>query len=199
MSLPAGQQRILDGIAEVLRANEPRLASMFAIFTRLSKDEPPPRREQLTVAGPRALLIGAWRRPPRWDISVQPWDPPNDVAHQPAGYRLCRARHAAGPVCSRTSPVPWAAHGWRRRCHLAPGVRGAHRGDQRRREVAAPFSARFRPVMHYLTGDLLPEGQASSPGPQPAAGYPSPRGGSLCHSVTESFGHWVMVAGCVKL
>lgn len=70
MSLPAGQQRVLDGIAEVLRTNEPRLAAMFAIFTRLSKDEPPPRRERLTAAGPRALLIGGWRRPPRWDISA---------------------------------------------------------------------------------------------------------------------------------
>jgi hypothetical protein len=70
MSLPGGQQRVLDGIAEVLRTNEPRLASMFAIFTRLSKDEPPPRREQLTATGPRALLIGAWRRPPRWEISA---------------------------------------------------------------------------------------------------------------------------------
>jgi hypothetical protein len=69
MSLPAGQQRVLDGIAEVLRTNEPRLASMFAIFTRLSKDEPRPRREQLTPRGPLASLAAAWRRPPRWDIS----------------------------------------------------------------------------------------------------------------------------------
>jgi hypothetical protein len=69
MSLPAGQQRVLDGIAEVLRTNEPRLASMFAIFTRLSKDEPRPRREQLTTRGPLASLAGARRRPPRWDIS----------------------------------------------------------------------------------------------------------------------------------
>jgi hypothetical protein len=69
MSLPAGQQRVLDGIAEVLRTNEPRLASMFAIFTRLTKDEPRPRREQLTTLGPLASLAAAWRRPPRWDIS----------------------------------------------------------------------------------------------------------------------------------
>ncbi len=68
MSLPAGQQRVLDGIAEVFRMTEPRLASMFAIFTRLSKDEPPPRREQLVAAGPIAFLLAAWRRPPRWDI-----------------------------------------------------------------------------------------------------------------------------------
>ena len=69
MSFPAGQQRILDGIAEALRMTEPRLASMFAIFARLAKDEPPPRRERLTAGGPLAALIAAWRRPPRWDIS----------------------------------------------------------------------------------------------------------------------------------
>jgi hypothetical protein len=69
MSLPAGQQRALEGIAEALRKTEPRLASMFAIFTRLSKDEPPPGRERLTTAGPIASLVAAWRRPPRWDIS----------------------------------------------------------------------------------------------------------------------------------
>jgi hypothetical protein len=69
MSLPAGQQRVLDGIAEKLRMTEPRLTSMFAIFTRLSKDEPPPRREQLAAVGPLAFLIAAWRRPSARDIS----------------------------------------------------------------------------------------------------------------------------------
>jgi hypothetical protein len=54
MSLPAGQQRILDGMAEALRVSEPRLAAMFAIFTRLTTNEATPRREQLT-AGPRWL------------------------------------------------------------------------------------------------------------------------------------------------
>jgi hypothetical protein len=49
MSLPAGQQRILDGIAENLRLTAPRLTVMFAIFTWLGKNEPPPCREQLPV------------------------------------------------------------------------------------------------------------------------------------------------------
>jgi hypothetical protein len=39
MSLPAGQQRILDAIEDALRASEPLLASMFAIFDRLSTNE----------------------------------------------------------------------------------------------------------------------------------------------------------------
>lgn len=47
MSLPAAQQRILDGMAEAIRASEPRLVSMFAMFTRLTRNEAAPRREQL--------------------------------------------------------------------------------------------------------------------------------------------------------
>lgn len=59
MSLPAGQQRMLDGIAETLRLTEPRLTGMFAIFTRLTKNEPRPCREEL------AARAGAdWRRAP---------------------------------------------------------------------------------------------------------------------------------------
>jgi hypothetical protein len=62
MSLPAGQQRILDGIAETLRLTEPRLTAMFAIFTRLAKSEPPPRREQLADHGHVAWLAAPWHR-----------------------------------------------------------------------------------------------------------------------------------------
>lgn len=47
MSLPACQQRILSGIESALRTCEPHLASRFAIFTRLTRDEELPRTEQL--------------------------------------------------------------------------------------------------------------------------------------------------------
>jgi hypothetical protein len=47
MSLPACQERILSGIEDALRKGEPRLASRFAIFTRLTRDEELPRTEQL--------------------------------------------------------------------------------------------------------------------------------------------------------
>lgn len=40
MSLPACQQRVLDRIERALRASEPRLTSMYAIFTRLNAGEP---------------------------------------------------------------------------------------------------------------------------------------------------------------
>jgi Protein of unknown function (DUF3040) len=47
MSLPASQQRVLDRIEETLKRREPRLASMFAIFTRLTVHEEVPRTEAL--------------------------------------------------------------------------------------------------------------------------------------------------------
>jgi hypothetical protein len=40
MSLPVGQQRVLDRMEGALRASEPDLTSMYAIFTRLVADEP---------------------------------------------------------------------------------------------------------------------------------------------------------------
>lgn len=47
MSLSAAQQRVLDGMANGLRRTEPRLAAMYAMFTRLSGSEGPPIRERL--------------------------------------------------------------------------------------------------------------------------------------------------------
>jgi hypothetical protein len=47
MSLPACQERILSGIESALRTCEPHLASRFAIFARLTRDEELPRTEQL--------------------------------------------------------------------------------------------------------------------------------------------------------
>jgi len=48
MSLPACQERILSRIEDALRKGEPRLASRFAIFSRLTRGEELPRTEQLT-------------------------------------------------------------------------------------------------------------------------------------------------------
>jgi len=53
MSLPACQERILSRIENALRKGEPRLASRFAIFARLTRDEELPRTEQLV---PQPLL-----------------------------------------------------------------------------------------------------------------------------------------------
>jgi Protein of unknown function (DUF3040) len=51
VSLPTGQQRVLDRIETDLEACEPRLRSMFAIFTRLTRDEGAPRTESLRPRG----------------------------------------------------------------------------------------------------------------------------------------------------
>ncbi len=40
MSLPAGQQRVLDRMEDALRASEPHLTSMYATFSRLFAGEP---------------------------------------------------------------------------------------------------------------------------------------------------------------
>lgn len=47
MSLPACQERVLNRIEHSLTACDPRLWSMFAIFTKLTGDEEMPRLEEL--------------------------------------------------------------------------------------------------------------------------------------------------------
>lgn len=69
MSLPAIQEHLLLGMEGELQASEPRLAAMFAIFTRLTRDEELPRLEQL-AAQPRRLWewLNALRH--RWSARV---------------------------------------------------------------------------------------------------------------------------------
>jgi hypothetical protein len=57
VNLPTGQQQVLDWIESDLEAGEPRLRSMFAIFTRLTRDEGAPPTESLR---PEGLLRRAW-------------------------------------------------------------------------------------------------------------------------------------------
>lgn len=47
MGLPARQRRVLDRIEDSLEGTDPRLATMFAIFGRLTRDEEMPRIEEL--------------------------------------------------------------------------------------------------------------------------------------------------------
>src|SRR5215469_12259916 len=71
MSLPAAQQRILDGIADRLGRTEPRLAAKYAMFTRLCGNDGLPRREQLSRRQGRhssalmACIAGLLTRPTR--------------------------------------------------------------------------------------------------------------------------------------
>jgi Protein of unknown function (DUF3040) len=57
VSLPASQQRTLNRIERMLRDSDPRLAALFAIFTRLTWDEEIPRIEQVRA---RLTRIGGW-------------------------------------------------------------------------------------------------------------------------------------------
>lgn len=59
MSLPTRQQRALDRIEQALAAEDPRLGSMFAIFTRLTRHEPLPVTERVG-ARLRRLLARRW-------------------------------------------------------------------------------------------------------------------------------------------
>ena len=70
MSLPTHQERILGRMAHSLHVSEPHLASMFAIFTRLARDEDMPRLEALDAS---SLPFWGWlqrltrlRRNRRW-------------------------------------------------------------------------------------------------------------------------------------
>lgn len=47
MGLPARQRRVLDHMDRALRGSDPRLAALYAIFGRLTREEPIPRFEQL--------------------------------------------------------------------------------------------------------------------------------------------------------
>jgi hypothetical protein len=47
MTLPASQQHALDAIDDVLQSAEPRLARMFGVFTRLTRQEAMPAVETL--------------------------------------------------------------------------------------------------------------------------------------------------------
>jgi len=59
MSLPARQERILGRIEHSLHACDPRLRSMFATFTKLTRDQQMPRLEQLES---RSRPLPGWLR-----------------------------------------------------------------------------------------------------------------------------------------
>jgi hypothetical protein len=59
MGLPVRQRKVLERIENALRGSDPKLAALYAIFARLTRDEEMPRVEQLRH---RALLVLAWLR-----------------------------------------------------------------------------------------------------------------------------------------
>ena len=65
MSLPIGQQRDLESIEGKLVESDPRLVSLFSIFTRLTLTEKMPWIEQIAVR-PMAYRLGALAYWFRW-------------------------------------------------------------------------------------------------------------------------------------
>jgi len=133
MSLPAGQQRVLDKIEDDLQVAEPRLASMYAIFTRLTKNESPPCREQLPAHARRYRLTGRRRC-----LSVRGMV----LAIAPRGSRVTRvvlltqlvavlavvglliglSAHAARNGCTRASAMTASVLHWRNASPQCPQV-----------------------------------------------------------------------------
>lgn len=64
--MPSYQQTVLNGMDRALEDRDPRLATMFAIFTRLTRDEGPPVTEKLARGARQAgfTLRGTLRRAP---------------------------------------------------------------------------------------------------------------------------------------
>lgn len=54
MGLPARQRRVLERIESTLRGSDPRLAALYTIFSRLTRDEEMPRIEQVRYGIRRA-------------------------------------------------------------------------------------------------------------------------------------------------
>lgn len=66
VSLPSYQQTVLNGMDRALEDRDPRLATMFAIFTRLTRDDGPPVTERLARGANhvRFTLRGTLRQAP---------------------------------------------------------------------------------------------------------------------------------------
>ncbi|HUA28463.1 MAG TPA: DUF3040 domain-containing protein [Streptosporangiaceae bacterium] len=107
MSLPASEARVLTGIEAGLLARDPRFRSLFAIFTRLTRQEAMPTREQLRRT--------RWRLRPGPVIFIA-------LALVLVGVVL---GSLAGParLCSAAQKHPAAAGGAARSCTPAAGSR----------------------------------------------------------------------------
>src|ERR1700728_4713150 len=90
MSLPTAQQRLLNSIDHSLRAGEPRLASMFDMFTRLTAGETWPAWEQLTSSSGGRL----------WRVRRRASQPARSASGGRSGgsWRLRRSRASGGAL-----------------------------------------------------------------------------------------------------
>ena len=117
--MSAYQQSLLNGIDCALEARDPRLAQMFAVFTRLTGEDGPPRTERL-VPGPNALAV-ALRGSVRWARATSAI-PVMLVVGLLAAIVALGVATSGGPVCptsavlhhvgqTRTGACPTSANG----------------------------------------------------------------------------------------
>ena len=85
MGLPASQRRILEKIENTLRGTDPRLTSLFAIFSRLNRDEEMPRIEELRARA--SQLLARLRHRPGHRARHRP----GSADRRPAGWSRRRA------------------------------------------------------------------------------------------------------------
>ena len=163
MGLPAVQQRVLDRMEGALKASEPHLAAMFAIFARLSAGEPVGRealaaRRRRWWPRPGAALSALVLVPVMFavDHHRRAARPPGARGHLRRRHACGRHRAPAGPVRVRVDRPDGPAvdvHRGRSALHRARGDdRDGHdrplRGlGPRRGGVLAVRGQQFRPVL----------------------------------------------------
>lgn len=100
VSLPSYQQSLLNRMDRALEARDPRLASMFALFTRLTRDDGPPRTERLAAGSGLRRMVQVPLRVAKASVTI----PIVLVAG------LMAAIITLGVVTSQGSPCPSGSH-----------------------------------------------------------------------------------------
>jgi Protein of unknown function (DUF3040) len=103
MGLPARQRRRLENIEHKLRSSDPRLAAMFSIFVRLTRDEDMPRIEELRHrAAVLALRTRLWLSAVASRLSLRRRRRAGALADDPAALAAGpRARRSRRPATGR--------------------------------------------------------------------------------------------------
>jgi Protein of unknown function (DUF3040) len=157
VSLPAAQQRVLDRMEGALLASEPHLAATFAIFTRLSADEP---------VGAEPLARG--RRRHRW---LQRGTALHGFVLVPVMFMMivigallssrahstgtCEAGYAAGIGSPWVSPPLCQVAGSRETVISGPAWRPAPSGSRPSASSPGPAATRPEPLRAAVSNSLL--------------------------------------------